>query len=362
MRKALVSYEMDNKGYYQRNTDKMIDVVDGVVDSYAYNKDTQTLYVLTDNSNCAVTLNKDYAKIIKKNKDIPHLEDEKLETAIRKANKSLDDKFSGINRLWAKHVQDSISKAKSDSIVLIKHARQEMDERNQQLDEYRSTHNWHWLPENNHALSCTLCDKTFSEDSVFCLGIRNDSVYYGKWIDGDLGLSYFEGHVCQLPPLLLEDASFKYYYEAFRDSLSKDSVLSPDLISGLNNLYIGDYIKKLKRTAPYGYFDSWGWNDEYSMITFNFKYMNTNAMTIRYIDVYFRVTNDVHDVRLTGHFKGTGPLREFESASWDWDSSGYFVAGDASKMNITKVILTFMNGKQKVLTGRLLQFNSSDEE
>ena len=37
------------------------------------------------------------------------------------------------------------------------------------------------------------------------------------------------------------------------------------------------------------------------------------------------------------------------SANWSWDSSSYYVAGDASNMEITKVILTYMNGTQKVL-------------
>ena len=112
----------------------------------------------------------------------------------------------------------------------------------------------------------------------------------------------------------------------------------------------------MKKKAPYGFFKSWGWNDEYSCLSFNFNYMNTNAKTIKYIDVYFRVTNGVCDVRKTGHFQGTGPLAEFESASWEWDTSGYYVAGDASEMNITKVILTFINGTKKVLTGNLLVF------
>jgi hypothetical protein len=30
-------------------------------------------------------------------------------------------------------------------------------------------------------------------------------------------------------------------------------------------------------------------------------------------------------------------LEEWESASWNWDHSSYYVAGDASKMNISKV-------------------------
>ena len=84
--------------------------------------------------------------------------------------------------------------------------------------------------------------------------------------------------------------------------------------------------------------------------------MNTNRNTIKYIDVYFKVTNDVGDLRKTGHFQRTGALREFESASWEWDTSYYYVSGDASNMNITKVILTYMNGTKKVLTGYLLVF------
>lgn len=31
--------------------------------------------------------------------------------------------------------------------------------------------------------------------------------------------------------------------------------------------------------------------------------MNTNRNTIKYIDVYFKVTNDVGDLRKTGHFR-----------------------------------------------------------
>lgn len=93
------------------------------------------------------------------------------------------------------------------------------------------------------------------------------------------------------------------------------------------------------------------------MITFNFEYTNTYTKTIRYIDIYFKITNDVNDVRSVGHFRGTGPVKVFNSASWEWDSSSYFTYGDASNMEITKAIITYMNGTKKVLTGRLLQFN-----
>lgn len=66
IRKALISYQRNSKGFYERKAEEMLDVVTGVESNYAYDKKAQNLYVLTENSNVVVTLNKDYAKIIKK--------------------------------------------------------------------------------------------------------------------------------------------------------------------------------------------------------------------------------------------------------------------------------------------------------
>lgn len=38
MRKEIVSYTKDGKGFYVKNTNKMTDVVVGVVENYAYGK------------------------------------------------------------------------------------------------------------------------------------------------------------------------------------------------------------------------------------------------------------------------------------------------------------------------------------
>lgn len=104
--------------------------------------------------------------------------------------------------------------------------------------------------------------------------------------------------------------------------------------------------------------EDWGWDDEFS-VSFHFDYVNINPKTIKYIDVYWKITNDVGDVRKTGHFKGTGPLKQYMSANWSWDSSSYYVAGDASNMEITKVILTYMNGTQKVLGKSQVHVNNT---
>lgn len=361
MRKAIISYEKDNNGYYQKVTDKMLDIVDGIVSNYAYNKDTQTLYVLTSNSNCAVTLNKDYAKIVNKMKLIPHLDDDKLETAIQNANKALNDKYAEINILWTKHLKDSIDKAKADSIEMAKQDKLQVAKHNKDIEDYRKKHLWCFAPIKGQELPCAFCDEKYTGDSVLCTSIKNDSIFYVTNNEGKLGLSYITLHACKIPYNLAKDPSFLYHYEANKDSLSNDTIFDSSNITNVNSIYYSNYIKQLKQIAPYGYFENWEWSNKYSMITFNFEYTNTYVKTIRYIDVYFKITNDVDDIRSTGHFRGTGPVKQLESATWKWDSSSYFTSGDASNMSINKVIITYMNGTKKVLTGRLLQFNEDED-
>lgn len=361
MRKAIVSYQRDDKGYYQKVTDKTLDIVDDIVTSYAYNKDTQTLYVLTSNCNSAIILNKDYAKIFKKMKMIPHLDDEKLEEAIQNANNKLDDKYTKLNILWAKHLKDSIDKARADSIEMAKQYKLKAAKHNKELEDYRKNHLWNLAPIKGYELPCALCDEKYTGDTVWCTSIKNDSIFYVNKNNGKLGLSYMTLHACKIPDDLAKDPEFLYHYEAYKDSLSKDTIFNSSNIADINSIQYLKYIKQLKHIAPYGYFESWGWDNEYSMVTFNFEYTNTYVKTIRYIDVYFKITNDVDDVRLTGCFRGTGPLKQFVSATWKWDSSSYFTSGDASNMSISKVIITYMNGTKKVLTGRLLQFNNEED-
>ena len=222
--------------------------------------------------------------------------------------------------------------------------------------DYMETHNWRMVPTGNKSLYCDECEKSFSEDSLFTIGIKNDTIYYFTRTDGRLGYTYITGHKSELSQSLKEYSPFRYHYEIFKDSLTDESEDYDLITSELSYHYLDEYVKRLKKRAPYGFFTDWGWDSEYSCISFHFNYMNTNRNTIKYIDVYFKVTNDVGDLRKTGHFQGTGPLREFESASWEWDTSYYYVSGDASNMNITKVILTYMNGTKKVLTGNLLVF------
>lgn len=77
---------------------------------------------------------------------------------------------------------------------------------------------------------------------------------------------------------------------------------------------------------------------------------------------FLGVTNYVNDVCGSDYFKDTSPIVYIHGGIWDRDSSYYFVGGNATNMSISKIIITYINGKQKVLTKNMLRFNTSDDD
>lgn len=357
MRKAIITYYVNSKGFYEKRTDVMMNIVDNVKSVYAYDKKAHNLYLTTDRSNVVVTLNKEYAKIIKKNKSIPQLRNDELEKEIAHQSCLLDEKFSRLNEERELHIRDSIAQAIADSIEKVEKYKKMLAAQEHQKKIYKESHRYYFVPTNGIPLYCDICEKPFTEDSVLTIGISNDTIYFITVENGALNLSYTETHMAHIPFSMALDEKYKYHYEVFKDSLTNDSLNYRFLSAYLASDQYNDYMQTLKREAPYGYVDGWEWNNEYSMLTFNFRFVNTNPKTIKYITVYFKITNDVGDVRKTGYFRGTGPLAEGESASWDWDSSSYFLAGDATQMDITKIVLTYMNGSRQTLSGKTLRFN-----
>ena len=343
----------------------MTDVVVGVVESYAYDKKARNLYVLTENSNVVITLTKDYAKIIKRNKDIPQLLGEELDKEVQMRTKLLNDKYESLNREREQQIVDSIKKARQEEIDSINKAIQDSIDKTNRLQamieaqaEYRRTHDPYDVPLGNVSLKCDICDKTIdSKDITRTFGIRNDSIYYTTNEEGKLGLYYAEAHQSEISSSLKSNKDFEYHYEVFKDRLTQDSIDYALLALYFCYQNYADYWKQLKKAAPYGYIEDWNWNDTYGMVSFDICYTNTNPKTIKYLTVYFKITNDVGDVRKTGYFKGTGPLKEGETASWDWDTSSYFTSGDSTTLSITKLVLTYMNGTTQVVSGKYLKFN-----
>jgi hypothetical protein len=116
--------------------------VNNCEDVYAFDTKASNLYVRTFNANYEITLNKDYAKIIKKNKNIPHLKSEQLASAIDRANFELEKRFLDLNRQRQaqieadslQHIQDSIATAKRLEALRL--------EAENKKKEYVSTHEW----------------------------------------------------------------------------------------------------------------------------------------------------------------------------------------------------------------------------
>lgn len=357
-RVALVYYFIDNSGFYNKKENINLLEVSNIISTYGYDKKSHELYVETDKGNCVVTVNDDLHKILKKSKTIPQLKSEDLRAKANAISKAIEEKYQRLNEARQKQIAASVEKARRDSIQKAKDDSLRVLAEQNKKDSYIKNHRWFSVPSKKNRIYCEFCEKSVeTDDSLICYAIKNDTIYWVGYERGKLDIVIRHIHAGKIPDILSKDKDFIYHREVYNDSLSSITKINMDLAEKVNGERFVDYLKQLKREAPNGLFLNWGWDSEYSTISFNFRYMNTNKNTIKYIEVFFVVTNDVGDIRKTGSFKGTGPLEEWESASWDWDHSSYYVAGDASKMNISKVIITYTNGTKVTIPKNKLQFD-----
>lgn len=351
-RRAIVQYTKDSRGIFKKQENVSLQEVSGVITCYGYNSKLHELYLLTEYSNCIVIVNDDLAKTLKKSKSIPQVKGNDLMPRIVYHLSELEKKIEKLNTNRIEQIKDSLAQAQADSLEKAK------QNEKKKREAYRKAHEWRWLPVGKVDVGCSLCDYTaYYKDSIYICGIIRDTLYHASLEEGKLGFSYIQYHMTPIPNRLKNKDCFLYHVEAFSDSLASPSLFNKDVVEIVNDYNYFGYVEKLIKEAPYGFVDSWGWNDKYSEVTMSLKYTNLNKKTIKYIDVYFRITNDVGDVRKTGVFKGTGPVEEFGSGSWDWDSSRYYVAGDASQMSITQIILTYMDGTKVTLPKNKIHFN-----
>lgn len=361
---AITEYMPDGTGFLFPVNDMPVNAVDSVNRIYAFDKKTKTAYVQTERGNYAVVLKDDVAKQVKKDKSVKKLKGSDLQAEIGACDLTLKwnaDRYNTDHRAYLKvlreqkrqkQIEDSIREARrQDSLARIREAREQ-----QKLAEYRATHYWRKLPLDGTTLRCDLpdCDSKESGDTAYCVGIVNDTIYYITYEDFVLGTSIPQVHLTHHRLDAQKTPNMAYHIKAFADSLAEAGslTLTPELASAMNSYSASEGIEMVKKAAPYGFVNEWGWDDNYGTLTFNISYTNLNKKTIKYIDVYWVLKNDVNDNRGSGHFKGTGPVEYLNSSSWEWDNSPYYVYGDATNMFITKIILTYMNGSTKVLSAK----------
>ncbi len=357
-RKALVYYYEDENGFYYKKENLPVEGIAPIVSFYGYNKKTHELYVETEYANCIVVVNEYIHKQIKKDKNIPQLKPEELSVLANAVNKKLAEKFELKNKNRQKQIDDAREKAKRDSIRKAQEDSLRIVAEKNKETEYRNTHKWYMIPAKKKYIYCNLCEKNIEcPDSIFCYSITNDTIYWNGNEDGKMGLYIYQIHAGKLPSEFMKDEGFLFHKKVFNDSLTTRIPMTMLYAANHNYNKFVEYLDKLRQKAPNGLFLNWGWDNEYSNISFNFEYLNTNKKTIKYIQVFFVVTNAVGDVRKTGSFSGTGPVEEWISGSWNWDHSPYYVAGDASNMSINKVIITYTNGTKVTIPKNKLCFD-----
>lgn len=246
--------------------------------------------------------------------------------------------------------EDSIHKAKEDSIA-----------RQKKLD-YCKTHDYDIVPTDLGSLYCKYCERYIDlSENLICIGANNDSIIWMDKMKGNIGLYYTHLHKAEISKRLKEYDKFIYHYTAFEDSLNQGYKNSPNLVIEIFNSgkYL-EYMKALEKAAPYGFVGKRSWSIDYRNLTLKMQYTNTNKKTIKYIEMFWQTKNDVGDVRNRGSFKGTGPVKQWDSGSWDWDNTSYYVARDVTSFWVTKMVITYMDGTKKVLTEKQIVYDSRE--
>ena len=88
--------------------------------------------------------------------------------------------------------------------------------------------------------------------------------------------------------------------------------------------------------------------------------INKNSKAIKYIDIYFIIKNPVGDIckilynggSNTGHLRCVGPIEQFETGTYSWDTV-YYTTGDASHLYFTKFVITYMDNTKYTLVKEL---------
>ncbi|MCM1437225.1 MAG: hypothetical protein NC194_04945 [Prevotella sp.] len=351
MRTTLIEFQKNASGHMvetNHHDSTFIGDLKGI-SYYGFDKKKNRLFGQTMTGNYIFYPTKETAKLIKKDKEIPQLDPKEADIIAARHTNEIISNAHNFNISRDNFLADSIHKVRLDSIEKARMDSLAEIKRLSDLEEYRKTHNWRELPIRSR-LTCSSCKETVKANPLPIFITRADTLVSPSVKETKIGVNLVHYHLIPFHPDKYEK-DYLYHIEAFKDSLALYNDTTPLPLSSLDDLSMAYYIDALKKAAPYGFFDDWGWDNEYGMVTFHFTYTNLNDKTIKYIRIYFKITNAVDDVRLTGYFQGTGPLDTYSTASWNWDSSSYFVSGDASQMKLTKVVITYMNGSTKTLTG-----------
>ena len=360
VRKTLLVYEMNSNGFYHKKQGALVDKVEKVVSLYAFDKKSSNLYVQTENGNYVVVLNKEHAKIYKQSKLAPFIDEEMVDAEIERVNRMLEEHFESLNAARTKHLQDSAQKVKIDSLEKIRQDSIQRACQNAVDLKYLHAHNSHDLPMNIIWLECFLCGHHVFENTVYCQGLVNDTIYYVENATGIMGASYKKLHISLYNPRLKNEVKYHYHVKMFRDSLTSRTYLTPEYVKAENEKAYAAYSESISTKAPYGYIDNTGYDFQEDHLIFDFAYTNTNKKAIKSIDIFCDILNPAESVKKVIKLKATGPIEMLETKSWSWDDPKNTVPPLSTDLTISKLIITFKDGRQKILTPKDIVYKEAE--
>ena len=375
---AIMSYNKNGDGFFIKAENSRVNYIEDykIQKYYAYDKKNKKLYFVTDYGNYVAELKDEYAKQYKKSTSIPQLKEKEIPILVDSVNNDLAIKISYINNSRQAQIDymkeqarlDSI-KAKIDSINIARNKeisdslyRLEVEQKRiariKEEENYIKTHHWRYVPTGYHKIYCVFCEENVeTNDTITCVGTDNNSIVWLDRVNGIFDAYYYQIHKGGIPFDLKNKHEFNFHYEVFKDSLIEHyNSIDDDILEKYNYSQIRSYMSKIQKKVPNGYFVDWAWDNDFSL-SFNFAYRNTNKKTLKYIEVFWKAINPVGDVRNTGSFVGTGPVETWDTGRWKWDRSNYYLAGDVSKLIITKVIITYMDKSKVIIPQNKLKFS-----
>ncbi|MBR1506331.1 MAG: hypothetical protein IJ614_09510 [Prevotella sp.] len=354
VRKVIVAYEKGADGFYHKKDGALVDKVDNVVSMYAFDKKSSNLYVQTEDGNYVVVLNKEYAKIYRQSKLAPIIDEKFIDAEVERVNKLLEDRFEQWNTTRRQYLRDSVEKVRRDSLEKIRQDSIQKAMERAVEKKYMESHTWRDLPTNKIGLECVECGYQVYESSVRCEGIVGDTIYHVQTVSGILGSEYGKMHASLVPKRLRADEKYNYHCKLFADSLARNNYLTMAYLRAFNADNYTRHAENVSSKAPYGYVDSWGFDFQENMLLFDFSYTNTNKKAIRCIDIFFNIKDASGITRKTGKLRGMGPVEMFETKSWTWNDNTVNVPEGMVDLEISKITITFKDGKLKTLVKDLL--------
>jgi hypothetical protein len=362
VRKIIVEYELDAEGFYQKKTGALVDVVDGVESTYAFEKKSGTVYAQTKFGNYMIVLNKEYAKVYKQSKLAPIFDEKLIDAEVDRVTKKITEHFEELNAQRRQHLKDSTERARRDSLEKARQDSIKLAQKRAEEQSYMRSHNWHEIPMSRIGIECVDCGKQVYENTIYSEGISNDTLYFVETVAGVMECSYQKLHAGIISPRLKNNQKFIYHCQIYKDSIYNRPYLSLGYVNAVNKSHYEKYAEEVSVKAPNGYVDWCAHDFQEGSLLFDFTYMNTSNKEIRAIDIYYNIRDAAGNSKKTGKLRGDGPVGVFESHSWSWTTDNKIPVPDSSvDLEITRLVIIYKDGKQKIIAKKDMIVKATEE-